>query len=283
MQLPKHLVSQATLPHRPETSRGKDRPPGTPIAPLIGMLPVVYVAMSGTQIAISTHALALAVGVALGAARLRARPLALLCFSAAAPAALFGAHGLYAFLRGSHLPGWHGGLASVGGLVCGLLVVATVAVVTPSSFLGLLDPIAPAGLLALAVGRVGCFLAGCCYGAPTEAPWGVVFPEVDVRPRHPLQLYSAAADLLMVALLPSSPRWVGMVSCRAAQLFGLARILLECLRDPAETDFLYRGLTLPQACGIALVTLATVYPAAWRRMRLSTEPSSPRSTGTPSR
>ncbi len=40
---------------------------------------------------------------------------------------------------------------------------------------------------AVAVGRLGCFCAGCCYGAVTSCPWGVDFG--DGRPRHPTQLY----------------------------------------------------------------------------------------------
>lgn len=41
----------------------------------------------------------------------------------------------------------------------------------------------------IAVGRLGCFVAGCCYGTPTALPWGVDFG--DGVPRHPTQLYEA--------------------------------------------------------------------------------------------
>ena len=44
----------------------------------------------------------------------------------------------------------------------------------------------------VAVGRLGCFVAGCCYGRPTSLPWGVVFAQHDGLPRHPTQLYEAA-------------------------------------------------------------------------------------------
>jgi phosphatidylglycerol:prolipoprotein diacylglycerol transferase len=43
----------------------------------------------------------------------------------------------------------------------------------------------------VAVGRLGCFVAGCCYGRPTSLPWGVVFAQYDAQPRHPTQLYEA--------------------------------------------------------------------------------------------
>jgi phosphatidylglycerol:prolipoprotein diacylglycerol transferase len=54
---------------------------------------------------------------------------------------------------------------------------------------------------AIGVGRLACFVGGCCYGTPTELPWGVVFPHVDSQPRHPTQLYEAAFHLAAAAVL----------------------------------------------------------------------------------
>jgi phosphatidylglycerol---prolipoprotein diacylglyceryl transferase len=54
---------------------------------------------------------------------------------------------------------------------------------------------------AVAIGRLGCFHAGCCYGTPTKLPWGVVFPTVDNLPRHPTQLYEAAFHLIAAVVL----------------------------------------------------------------------------------
>ena len=44
----------------------------------------------------------------------------------------------------------------------------------------LADVIAPAMLLGLFLGRIGCFLNGCCYGGPCDYPWGVQFPQESV-------------------------------------------------------------------------------------------------------
>jgi phosphatidylglycerol:prolipoprotein diacylglycerol transferase len=54
---------------------------------------------------------------------------------------------------------------------------------------------------AVGVGRLGCYRAGCCYGTPTELPWGVEFPAVDHLHRHPTQLYESAFHLLAAAVL----------------------------------------------------------------------------------
>src|SRR5436309_1822490 len=53
--------------------------------------------------------------------------------------------------------------------------------------------------LALAVGRWGCFLNGCCYGVPTELPWGVRFG--DGVCRHPTQVYEVAFHLSLALVL----------------------------------------------------------------------------------
>ena len=53
--------------------------------------------------------------------------------------------------------------------------------------------------LALAVGRWGCFFNGCCYGTPTDLPWGVDFGD-GVR-RHPTQIYESLFHLTMAGVL----------------------------------------------------------------------------------
>lgn len=57
----------------------------------------------------------------------------------------------------------------------------------------------------IAVGRLGCFHAGCCFGTPTSLPWGVVFAPIDSLKRHPTQLYESffhlTAAVVMAVLL----------------------------------------------------------------------------------
>src|SRR6476660_3432549 len=55
--------------------------------------------------------------------------------------------------------------------------------------------------VAVGIGRLGCFRAGCCYGTPTNVHWGVVFPAVDPLPRHPTQLYEAVFHFLAAGAL----------------------------------------------------------------------------------
>lgn len=229
------------------------------------MHPELRVVVGGVQVVLSTHALAVLGGVAAGAWltawRAREPGAALLAAAVVTVAALAGAHALFRALHGGPVALWTGGLASTGGVAAGLGAAWTVARLLGRPAGAVLDALAPGGLLALAIGRVGCFLGGCCYGGASALPWAAVFPDLGPPARHPLQLYSAVGDLLVLALLPAHAPRPGAVARRAGLAFGLLRAGLECLRDPATTDRLPGGwLTLPQAAALALAAAALLAP-----------------------
>lgn len=62
------------------------------------------------------------------------------------------------------------------------------------------DVFAPAVMLGAAVGRIGCFFAGCCHGTPTRCPLGVQFPGFSTTV-HPTQLYDASVALILAIYL----------------------------------------------------------------------------------
>jgi len=234
---------------------------GALLARWVGVYPEITFTVGGTRVALATHALAITLGVAAGFAlawrRARGAPV-VLAAAATAVAALAGAHGLFRAMHGGDGRFWTGGLASTGGVAAGLAAAWGAARLARRPLRELLDALAPSALLALGVGRIGCFLAGCCYGRPSVLPWAVVFPDLGPPARHPLQLYSAASDLGLVLLL--SPRAAtGTVARRACIGLGLVRFALEFLRDPAATDVLVDGwLTLPQAAALLLVASAAL-------------------------
>jgi phosphatidylglycerol:prolipoprotein diacylglycerol transferase len=130
-------------------------------------------------------------------------------------ASVLGARALYVmehvqeFRRewGSALALWQGGLTLYGGIVAG-----TVAGLMAARRFGLpmwtvADALTPSLALGTALGRVGCFLNGCCYGRPTGLPWGVHFPpdsfaglEFGSAAVHPSQLYFFLAGTALFAL-----------------------------------------------------------------------------------
>lgn len=233
------------------------------------MYPESRFLLAGMHVLVSTHAAAVVVAVVAGTllALRRARdPLAVLWATpVVALATLGGAHLGFVALRGDS--GAPGGLVSMAGIASMLAAIALAAVVLRVRVIDLLDAFAPAALLALAIGRVGCFLAGCCHGAPTTLPWGIVVPSAGELPRHPLQLYSAAVDLLLVGWLLHAPQTLGSVARRACVGFGFARFGLELLRDPATTTMLPGAvLTLPQ--GVCLVLVVTGLVAGTGLIRL---------------
>lgn len=95
----------------------------------------------------------------------------------------------------------------------------------------------------IAIGRWGCFVAGCCYGTPTSLPWGVLFPAVDNQPRHPTQVYEFVFHAAMVVIL-YVPWQRRIFPGQLIKLYILAyvayRFLTEYIRPEAR---LWGGLT----------------------------------------
>ncbi len=95
------------------------------------------------------------------------------------------------------------------------------------------DLFAPFLALGYALVRVGCFMAGCCYGKICSLPGGVVFPNVDQFVRYPTQLYSSLINLILfIFLLWYLPRrkFSGQVFLLYLILYSVYRFLIEFLR-----------------------------------------------------
>jgi phosphatidylglycerol:prolipoprotein diacylglycerol transferase len=108
----------------------------------------------------------------------------------------------------------------------------------------LADAFAPAVALGHALGRLGCFFNGCCYGTPTTCALGVKFPAGHLMhdiPVHPTQLYEVAGNLaLMVGLLvwERRQRFAGQVWWMYVTSYGVVRLVVEYWRgDYAERMF----------------------------------------------
>src|SRR5206468_2477943 len=76
------------------------------------------------------------------------------------------------------------------------------------NFLAMADICAPAFALGYSIGRIGCFLNGCCYGHACALPWGVRFTDETsgglTPPSHPTQLYATLMNLAFFVILD---RW----------------------------------------------------------------------------
>ena len=113
-------------------------------------------------------------------------------------------------------------------------------------------------MLGYSIVRIGCFLAGCCYGSVTGVYWAVVFPRVDQLYRHPVQLYaSAGAFLIFVLLTKLWPRrpFDGVYLLYMPLFYGMLRFTTEFFR---EEPVLWAGLTLAQLFSLGLVSLSLI-------------------------
>jgi phosphatidylglycerol:prolipoprotein diacylglycerol transferase len=108
---------------------------------------------------------------------------------------------------------------------------------------------------AIGVGRLSCFAGNCCYGTPTSLPWGVIFPRVDLLPRHPTQLYEFIFHITAAVLL-NILRTKGLFRNQLIKLYFISyclyRFLTEWIRPEAR---LLGGLTAYQWTCIAMIAL----------------------------
>jgi phosphatidylglycerol:prolipoprotein diacylglycerol transferase len=130
------------------------------------------------------------------------------------------------------------------------------------SFGYLADVIAPGIILAQAVGRVGCTLNGCCYGVPTDLPWGIVYthpgsigPSVPV---HPTQVYEIIYNLIVfgvLLLLRKRFRPDGSLFLIYLVLYGAWRLGIDFIRDRNPLLF---GLDEAQLISVVVLIFAGV-------------------------
>jgi phosphatidylglycerol---prolipoprotein diacylglyceryl transferase len=171
---------------------------------------------------------------------------------------------------------WAGGLTYYGGLFGASAAAVVLLRRDRFPFWKAADMAGFAVPMGLAFGRMGCLLAGCCFGSQTDLPWGLSFPprspasEAQAKehllesvrlyshPVHPTQIYESAASLLIAAVclyvIQPRKRYDGQVFVVSLALYAVARFLIEVLRRDARGGFL--GLSTSQLIGLLLVAAA---------------------------
>ena len=135
--------------------------------------------------------------------------------------------------------------------------------------LGTADAFAPGVAIGHAIGRLGCFAAGCCWGAVCDRPWAVTFTNPDAFrlvgvplnvPLHPTQLYEVISEALLFAFLwqrSKSPHRPGEILGLYLVISSIARFIVEFYRVHQQsmpfngpfslTQWIALGLLLPGA------------------------------------
>ncbi len=139
------------------------------------------------------------------------------------------------------------GFVVMGGLVCGIFAAwVYLRFFKKASFIDYFDLCAPSIAIAQGFGRIGCFMAGCCYGKQTDAFFGITFTGSHFAPNGvkliPTQLISSALDFANMAFLIILAKKVGkkkgIVSSAYIITYSVGRFIIEFFRGDVERGFI---------------------------------------------
>ena len=160
---------------------------------------------------------------------------------------------------------WEGGLVFYGGVIFALPTVIWLARKRGLPLWQTADIWAPSIAIGHAIGRLGCFCAGCCYGKPAEGlPWSVTFTDPDSlallwTPLHPTQLYESAAEFLNFLILITLRRhqsFKGQLFLVYILNYSIIRSVVEIFRGDEARGFLFPGFSYSQAISVAMFITA---------------------------
>lgn len=176
---------------------------------------------------------------------------------------------------------WQGGFVFYGGALGALLATGGWAFKKKLNFLAWADLFAPIFAAGYGLGRVACFLNGCCYGKICELPWGVHFSNLNEAARilrHPTQLYATGWEFVILAILFHLEFWsrksrvnkadpiskwyskqpVGALFFIWVLLHSFGRIFLETYRDDPR-GFMIVGFSISTWLSFAFLSAAIFF------------------------
>jgi phosphatidylglycerol:prolipoprotein diacylglycerol transferase len=133
---------------------------------------------------------------------------------------------------------WRGGMSFHGGVI-GVLIASIIFTKKNNvKILVLTDIVVCATPIGIFLGRIANFINGELYGKKTFSDYGVIFPKIDMEPRHPSQLYEAILEglilffLINVILKFKKKLFNGELSCYFLIFYSIFRIISELFREP---------------------------------------------------
>ena len=132
---------------------------------------------------------------------------------------------------------WEGGMSFHGALIGIILGTYLFSIQRKIKTLFLLDIIACVSPIGIFFGRIANFINGELIGKVSSVPWSVVFPSLDLVPRHPSQLYEAILEGLILFVILNiiflkKKYEIGKCSCLFLIYYGIFRIISEYFREP---------------------------------------------------
>lgn len=177
------------------------------------------------------------------------------------------------------------GLVLLGGVIAAFITIWVYARRKKQSYFTVTDLLAPSTALGIAIGRIGCYFNGCCFGLPTDVPWCVSFPEGSlaayVFPHqciHPTQLYETLFTLILFGGLlwwDRKPRPTGQITGIFLLGYGIGRFLNEQLRWYEHEMVLMQSggfrLTFSQVISLAMIVSGIVLILSTLKKTAATE------------
>lgn len=133
------------------------------------------------------------------------------------------------------------GFVVFGGIIGGIAAGFVYCRIKKLPFLKYFDLVMPSIALAQAIGRIGCFLAGCCYGKETEGACAVVFRTSEFAPNNvpliPTQLFSSGLNFLnfiLLLIIDRKKKSEGTVAACYLVFYSAGRFVMEFFRGDLE-------------------------------------------------
>jgi len=145
---------------------------------------------------------------------------------------------------------WEGGMSFHGALVGIIVGTHLFSLKRKIQTFFLLDIIACVSPIGIFLGRIANFINGELIGKVTNVSWGVIFPAIDMLPRHPSQLYEAILEgillfLILNILIFTKKYKIGFCSCLFLIFYGAFRMISELFREPdVQLGYLFNFISL---------------------------------------
>jgi phosphatidylglycerol:prolipoprotein diacylglycerol transferase len=168
---------------------------------------------------------------------------------------------------------WEGGLVFFGGLITSTFFAVWYFRKHKLNPWKMIDVLSPGLVIAHAFGRLGCLSAGCCYGRPTAAPWGIRMDSelVDFSlrgiPLHPTQLYEFLSLMILyfgLLVVFRKKRIDGQVGLTYFMTYPLIRSVIEIYRGDSIRGFLIEGILSTSQFISALVFVGSLFVLRFR-------------------
>jgi phosphatidylglycerol:prolipoprotein diacylglycerol transferase len=172
---------------------------------------------------------------------------------------------------------WQGGLVYYGGIILAALAVIVFLKIRKLNMGKVVDICIPSIALGQAIGRIGCFLNGCCFGRPVS--WGIEFPPGSIvsyeqwaqgligsagrysLPVHPTQLYSSLNALiifLILIIVDKRKNFGGELFWLYLLLYSITRFAVEFLRGDDRGPIFFGFFSISQLIGVGIFLLSSV-------------------------